>query len=156
MAQTSHAYDLELFQPREPRLVALKDNKKAMENKKKRQRRQAALNTAVILSLAIVVLGMVAYFIFCNVRLTEMNKAIADAQTQLSTLQSEQVRLQAELSGKTSAEQINNYAQQLGMLPIDSHQIYYIEGNQGDLVTVKQADANWFRRAWDSLWGILS
>ena len=104
MAQTNHAYDLEMFQPRQSKLVALKDNRKVIEHKKKRARRQAALNTMAILSIAIVALGMVAYFITCNVRLTEMNKSIADAQVQLNTLHSEQVRLQAELSGKTSAE----------------------------------------------------
>ncbi len=156
MAQTNHAYDLEMFQPREPKLVALKDNKKVVENKKKRQRRQAALNTVAILSIALIALGMVAYFITCNVRLTEMNKSIADAQTQLNTLHSEQVRLQAELAGKTSAEQINNYAQQHGMLPVDSHQVYYIEGSQEDMVTLRQDKGNWFKQAWNSLWSFLS
>lgn len=156
MAQNGFAYDLELFQSREPKLVALKDNKKVLENKKKHQRRQAALNTITILSIAVVVLGMVAYFITCNVHLTEMNKAIADSQTQLNTLHSEQVRLQAELAGKTSAEQINNYAQQHGMLPIDNHQIYYIEGHQEDLVTLKGPAVGWFRQAWDAIWSFLS
>ena len=156
MAQTNHAYDLDMFRPREPKLVALKDNKKVVEHKKKRARRQAALNTVAILSVAIVALGMVAYFITCNVRLTEMNKSIADAQAQLNTLHSEQVRLQAELAGKTSAEQINNYAQQRGMLPIDSHQVYYIDGNQEDKVTLRQDENNWFKQAWNSLWSFLS
>ena len=106
--------------------------------------------------LQVVALAMVAYFITCNVRLTEMNKSIADAQTQLNTLHSEQVRLQAELAGKTSAEQINNYAQQHGMLPVDSHQIYYVEGNQEDKVTLRQDENNWFKQAWNSLWSFLS
>ena len=97
MAYTNEAYDLELFRPREPKLVALSNNKKLQETKKKRVRRQAFLNTAAILAVAVFALGLVAYFITCNVRLTEMNKSINDAQTQLNTLQSEQVRLQAEL-----------------------------------------------------------
>ena len=63
-----------------------------------------------------------------------MNKSINDAQTELNTLQSEQVRLQAELAGLTSAEQINNYAQEHGMLPVDSNQVYYIQADGEDEV----------------------
>ena len=56
----SNAYDLERFQPREPRLVALKDNKKVVENKRKRAVRQARLNVVAYLGVAVLVMGMVA------------------------------------------------------------------------------------------------
>lgn len=156
MAYTNEAYDLELFRPRKPKLVALSNNKKLQETKKKQVRRQAFLNTAAILALAIFALGLVAYFITCNVRLTEMNKSINDAQTELNTLQSEQVRLQAELAGLTSAEQINNYAQEHGMLPVDSNQVYYIQADGEDEVWLAEKGEGWFARAWKSLWNFLS
>lgn len=151
MAHSNTAYDLDLFQPREPRLVALQDNKKVAENKRKRARRQAALNVVVYLSLAVLALGMVAYFITCNVQLTEMNKSINDYQAQLNTLKSEQVRLESELAGLTSAEQISKYAQENGMQPIDSNQIYYIASDGQDQVSAATSDGNWLTELWNSL-----
>ena len=156
MATMNEAYDLTLFERREPRLVALKGNKKAAADKKKRVRRQAVMNVAVYLTLAVVIMGMIGYFITCNVRLTEMNKAISDRQTQLSTLQSEKVRLEAELASKTSAGQIDRYALENGMLPVESSQIYYIAENGDDLVVVPQESQSWLRRVWLTLTGFLS
>ncbi len=156
MAHMNEAYDLDLFQPREPRLVALKDNKKVAENKRKRARRQARLNVIAYLGVAVLALGMVAYFITCNVRLTEMNKAIADSQTELNTLHSEQVRLEAELAGLTSAEKINEYAQEHGLLPMSSNQIYYIAANDQDQVSVAAGQGNWFTKMWTALCNFLS
>lgn len=156
MARMSEAYDLELFQPREPRLVALKNTKKVQEDTRRRTRRQSLVNLIVYLSLALVAMALVGYFITCNVRLTEMNKALADGQTQLSALQSEQVRLQSELAGLTSAERINQYAQEHGMLPMDSNQIYYIEAKEEDQVSLAEENDSWFGKAWDALLDFLS
>ncbi len=150
------AYDLEHFKPREPKLVALEGNKKVAESKRKRAVRQSRLNFVAYLAVAVLALGMVAYFITCNVRLTEMNHAIDDCQAQLNTLHSEQVRLESELAGLTSAEQINNYAQAYGMLPVDSNQIYYIAADQQDAVTLAEDGDNWFVRAWNALRNFLS
>ena len=156
MATMNEAYDLTLFERREPRLVALKGNKKAAADKKKRVRRQAVMNVVVYLTLAVAIMGMIGYFITCNVRLTEMNKAISDRQTQLSTLQSEKVRLEAELAGKTSAGQIDRYALENGMLPVESSQIYYIAENGDDLVVMPQESQSWLHRIWLTLTGFLS
>ena len=153
---SSNAYDLERFQPREPRLVALKDNKKVVESKRKRAVRQARLNIVAYLAVAVIAMGMVAYFITCNVRLTEMNKTIDDCQAELSTLHSEQVRLEAELAGLTSAEQISNFAQNYGLQPIDSNQVYYIAASDQDQVTLAEGQGNWFTRAWHALRNFLS
>lgn len=150
------AYDLERFRPREPRLVALKDNKKVAESKRKRAVRQSRLNVVAYLTVAVLVLGMVAYFITCNVRLTELNKSIADTEARLNTLHSEQVRLESELTALTSPEQISNYAQERGMFPVDSNQIFYIAANEQDQVTLAQDGGNWFIRIWNALRDFLS
>jgi len=156
MARMNEAYDLELFQPREPRLVALKNTKKVQEDTRRRTRRQSLVNLVVYLSLALVAMALVGYFITCNVRLTEMNKTLADGQAQLSALQSEQVRLQSELAGLTSAERINQYAQEHGLLPLDSNQIYYIEAKEEDQVSLAEENDNWFSKAWDAMLDFLS
>ena len=151
MANFNEAYDLELFQPREPRLVALKNDAKTTKENKRRARRQSFANLVVYLSLALVAMGLVGYLITCNVRLTEMNKTLSDGQTQLNALQSEQVRLQSELAGLTSAEKINQYALENGLLPIDSNQIYYITANEEDQVSLAEEQEGWFSKAWNAL-----
>ena len=156
MARTNVAYDLELFQPRETRLVALKNHTKVQADRRRRTRRQSTLNVAVYLTVALLALGMVGYFITCNVRLTEMNKQIADGQAQLSALQSEQVRLQSQLAGLTSAERVNAYAQERGLLPVGSNQIYYIEAKEQDQVSLASENDSWLRKAWDALAALLS
>ena len=156
MARTNQAYDLERFEAREPRLVALKNTKKVQEDTRRRTRRQSVLNVIVYLALALVAMAMVGYFITCNVRLTEMNKALSDGQAQLSALQSEQVRLQSELAGLTSAERVNEYAQENGLLPAGSNQIYYIEAKEQDQVSHANENDSWFRNAWDALLDFLS
>ena len=85
-----------------------------------------------------------------------MNKALSDGQAQLSALQSEQVRLQSELAGLTSAERVNEYAQENGLLPAGSNQIYYIEAKEQDQVSLANENDSWFRKAWDALLDFLS
>lgn len=151
MANINEAYDLDLFRPREPKLVALERNKKVAEDNRKRVRRHARFNVIVYLALALTAVAIIGYLITCNVRMTEMNKIIADYNTELNTLHSERVRLEAELAGKTSAEQINRYAQENGMTPAHSNQIYYIATDGEDVVTVPDGGQNWFGRLWEAI-----
>ena len=152
MAQAaSRAYDLDLFQPRKPHLVELKNTKKATEDNRRRSRRQSVLNLIVYLAIAALAVVLVGYFITCNVQLTEMNKALSDKQSQLSALQSEAVRLKSEMAGKTSAERVNAYVQENGLNPINSNQIYYIEASSEDQVSIPEVESNWFRRAWNAV-----
>lgn len=154
MANINEAYDLDLFRAREPKLVALEKNKKAAADTRKRTRRHARFNVAVYLTVAIVAVAFIGYLITANVRLTELNKEIADCQTELNTLHSERVRLEAELAGKTSPEQINKYAQENGMTPAHSNQIYYIATNGEDVVSVPGGGQNWFGRLWEAITNI--
>ena len=150
MAGINEAYDLELFQPRRPRLVALEDSPKMAKDKQKRSRRQKVLNVVVYLTVALFALGMVAGFITGNVKLTEMNRTISDCQTELSILQSERVRLESALAGKTSAGQIDQYAQLNGMQSAENSQIYYIHGETEDLVEMADSGGGWLRQAFDA------
>ncbi len=156
MANINEAYDLDLFRPREPKLVALEGNKKTAEDNRKRARRHARFNVVVYLALALTAVAIIGYLITSNVRMTEMNKAIADYNTELNTLHSERVRLEAELSGKTSAEQINKYAQENGMTPVDSNRIYYITTDSEDIVTVPGGGQTWFDRLWAAVCKLFS
>ena len=156
MANINEAYDLDLFRPREPKLVALEGNKKVAEDNRKRVRRHARFNVVVYLALALTAVAIIGYLITSNVRMTEMNKTIADYNTELNTLHSERVRLEAELSGKTSAEQINKYALENGMTPVDSNRIYYISTDGEDVVSVPGGGQTWFDRLWETICNIFT
>ena len=151
MAHVSTAYDFELFSDRKPQLVELKNTKKVEEDTRRRTHRQSVFTLLVYLAVAAVVVVLVGYFITCNVRLTEMNKALKDKQAQLSALQSEEVRLKSEVAGLTSAEKVNSYVQENGLGPVNSNQIYYIEAQQQDQVIVPKEEGNWFQRAWNAV-----
>jgi cell division protein FtsL len=156
VANINEAYDLDLFRPREPKLVALEGNKKAAEDTRKRARRHARFNVVVYLALALVAVAIIGYLITSNVRMTEMNKTIADNNAVLNTLHSEHVRLEAELSGKTSPEQINKYAQENGMTLADSNQIHYIAIGDEDVVSVADSGQTWFDRMWEAIGNIFT
>ena len=151
MAHVSTAYDFELFSDRKPQLVELKNTKKVEEDTRRRAHRQSVFSLLVSLAIAAVAIALVGYFITCNVRLTEMNKALKDKQSQLSALQSEEVRLKSEVAGLTSAEKVNSYVQENGLGPVSSNQIYYIEAQQQDQVVVPKEEGNWFRRTWNAV-----
>ena len=153
MARTNAAYDLELFQPRESRLVALKNDTKAKADQSRRTRRQSMLNVVVYLIVGLIALGMVGYFITCNVRLTELNKKIADGEAQLSALESEEVRLKSQWAAAIGPERVNAYAQEHGLVPMANNQIYYIEAKEQDQVSLTSENDSWWDKVWD---GILS
>ena len=153
MAQhTNAAYDLDLFSPqRKPHLVELKNTKKANEDNRRRAHRQSVLNLMIYLAIAAVAVALVGYFITCNVRLTEMNKTLANKQAELSALESEGVRLKSEAAGKTSAEKVNAYVQDNGLYPVNSNQIYYIEATEEDQVFVAEEEPTWWEKARDAV-----
>lgn len=156
MAQTNRAYDLELFQSRETRLVALKNNKKVQEDTRRRNRRQSVLNVVVYLLLGVLVMGAVGFFITGRVVLTEMKQELADQMAYSDALDSESVRLDSELAALTGAEQVNRYAQENGMVPVGSNQIYYIESQEQDQVSLPAENDSWFRKAWNAIQDFLS
>lgn len=154
MAQV--AYDLELFSPRRPHLVEMEGSKKKAEDTRRRTRRQSFLNLVVYLAIAALAIGLVGYFITCNVRLTELNKELIAKQAELSALQSEEVRLRSEVAGETSAEKVDRFVQANGMSPLNSNQVYYIEAEEEDQVSLPEENGNWLQQAWNAVVDFLS
>ena len=154
MAQV--AYDLELFSPRRPHLVEMEGSKKKAEDTRRRTRRQSFLNLVVYLAIAALAIGLVGYFITCNVRLTELNKELIAKQAELSALQSEEVRLRSEVAGETSAEKVDRFVQANGMSPLNSNQVYYIQAEEEDQVSLPEENGNWLQQAWNAVVAFLS
>ena len=106
--------------------------------------------------MGVLVMGAVGFFITGRVVLTEMKQELADQIAYAAALESESVRLDSELSALTSAEQVNRYAQENGMVPVGSNQIYYIESQEQDQVSLPAENDSWFRKAWNAIQDFLS
>ncbi len=150
------AYDLALFESKKAKLVALKPNKKEQKVNHRRKKAQAILNVSAYALIALVVLAVIALLITSNAQLTELNSKIAESKAHLSELQSEQIRLESELAGKTSIANVNNFANNNGMTVAESNQICYISVDGADTVTVAARSGNWMAQIWLSVRNIFS
>ena len=87
-------------------------------------------------ALASVMLGFVVYSY--NQSNTVYNK-VASKESELDSVQAENVRLQAELENRMSAQNVEEYAENvLGMKKIDSSQRKYIQIQTDDVVNIPQ------------------
>lgn len=150
------AYDLALFEKKRAEVVALKPNKKQQKSNSRRAKLHAVLTVVVYISIALVALGIVGFLITSNVQLTELNSKIAESQTTLAELQSEEVRLKSELASKTSIANVNAYAAENGMTATDSTQVSYLTITGSDTVTVSGGASNFFAQLWHAIIGIFS
>lgn len=88
---------------------------------------------------------MVSAVIFSNVQQLQISQQITEKQRELTDLQSENVRMQSELAGKTSNKKIQEFAEnELGMRPIDASQIEYVQIQTSDVVEIPEEEQNFF------------
>ena len=93
---------------------------------------------------------MLSAVIYSNVQQLQINNEITEKQKELTDLQSENVRMQSEIAGKTSNKNVQEYAENvLGMRPIDASQIEYVQIQTADVVEIPEAEANFFVKVKD-------
>ncbi len=154
----SEAYDLSLFEPREPKLVALKPNKKAIKEAKRRTRIQSFLNTTLTLLSAAAVVAVVGLMIASRIRLTEMNSEISRKQAELNQVISETKRLESELASRTSAQSVEAYAKENGMQKMEPGQVAYITVEPMDTESGEnsQEETGFWESVWNTIVGFFS
>ncbi len=127
------AYDLSRFAParqesRRPRLTVANPGAKA------RARARAAYALKVV-AMALALAAAIAALLYSQAVLSELKAEANTVQNDLRDMESEQVRLSAELESKISMRNIEEYAtQKLGMAPLDKSQITYVDLSQGDRI----------------------
>lgn len=135
--------------PQPPRRPQYND-KIEMENGTQRRFSVLSMVLGVFVCFAIV-----SALIFSNVQQLQINQEITAKQKELTDLQSENVRMQSEIAGKTSNKKIQEYAEDvLGMRVIDASQIEYVQIQTADVVEIPEAEQNIFVKAkqwWDEL-----
>ncbi len=96
----------------------------------------------VFVFLCFLLLGAV---ILSNVQQLQISNEITAKKQEYMNLQSENVRMQSEIAGKTSNKNIQEYAENiLGMQTIDASQIEYVEIQTNDVVEIPVEEQNVF------------
>lgn len=150
------AYDLSLFADEQHgKVISIEENKKQKREAKHRSFLQSLISAVAVVSVIAVVLAVVLMAIISKVKLTEMNEAIADLDNELAILQSENVRLNSELTEIASSDRIDAYAEKHGLQKMETGQIYYFTVDGGDRIE-KPADENpsFWSSAWSALTGL--
>ncbi len=143
----SEAYDLSRFEPKKK--ITQLPGKHAATATKKRSKRQRLANaiTAVLVSCG--VLMVITLMISSQIRLTELNSAISQQEILLNQAIGETKRLESELAAQTSAQSVEQYAQNAGLQQMESGQIDYIT------VTVPEKESEPETGLWASIWGAI-
>ncbi len=86
--------------------------------------------------------------IYSHSQQLEISREIEVKKHELTDLQSENVRMQSEIAGKTSNKNIQDYVENvLGMRTIDTSQIEYVQIQTADVVEIPEAEQNLFVKA---------
>ncbi|WP_297957482.1 hypothetical protein [uncultured Ruminococcus sp.] len=113
------------------------EQKPEIEMSKNEARSGSILTILFVSLLAAALLGSVIYSL--DKRNTMYNKVSA-MNEKLDSAEAENVRLQSELDSKMSAKNIEEYAQSLGMVKLNSSQITYKKIQTGDVVTIPEQE----------------
>ncbi len=98
-----------------------------------------------ITALAVLICSMVVITLD---RRNRVYSEITSANTQLATLEAENVRIRSELDAKVSLKNVEDYAENvLHMKKIDNSQIEYIKIQNSDIISVPEKEDSIFAKA---------
>ncbi|MBC2872325.1 hypothetical protein KQI11_10650 [Acetanaerobacterium sp. MSJ-12] len=129
----AQAYDLSLFENREPRMRVIK-NEKPLPQKKS--------TPAAKILLAAVIVILAGMMLYSRVQLVELGDDLRAAKTELESTRSETTRLNMQVESKMSLAHVEEYAQNtLGLVKVDNQQVEYVSLNQENKVYVAKNDS---------------
>lgn len=130
------AYDISRFEQREARPV--RDFKVVKAKKPRYRLKPASVFTGML--MAGLVIGVLGLLLYSHAQLTELTAGINTAKKELSALQSESIRLEAELESRISIRNIEEYAtKQLGLAKMEKYQMEYVNLSGGDRAVLLKA-----------------
>jgi len=105
------------------------------------------LSVVKVILCAVVCFALLAAVILSNVQQLQLTSEITAKQKEYTDLQSENVRMQTELAGRTSNKNVQEYAENvLGMHALNPSQVEYIQIQTDDVVEIPEEDQNLFVR----------
>lgn len=137
-------YDFSLFEEKTERQKAVEKYKNNMTKNSEQPKKKRKHNFFLIFSAVIIgslVTSVVAFMISGQVKLTELNQQIIEAEQQLDEAKSVYTQMQMKIDAKFTAEFISNYAvTELNMVKSDDFQKTYIKLSEGDKVQILKRD----------------
>ncbi len=105
------------------------------------------ISSVKVILCSIVCFALLIAVIASNVEQLQLTNEITARQKLYTDLQSENVRMQSELAGKTSNKNVQEYAEHvLGMHALNPSQVEYIEIQTADVVEIPEEEQNIFVR----------
>lgn len=124
------AYDYSVYEPTPKR-----EPEKRIQVKKTTKVKTISASKSLITAIA-------ALFLFCSilygkVEMSRLYNESADSRNQLALLNSENVRMQTAIEGKTALKNVEIYAEEvLGLQKLDKAQIQYVELQKDNIIEV--------------------
>lgn len=132
MAVNNAAYDFSRFEAPEPQKASAAAKQPELKVVPRR-RQMAKANPLPKLGLVLLMVVMIVMTIYSQVVLSELSSEISHAQTRLTSLESESVRLSAQLTSAGSSRALEEYAtSKLGLSKMESSQITYVNMHEQD------------------------
>lgn len=120
MYRDNTAYDFERFTPKKRAVVELP------VRKAKNKPALFSLKQPMLVFSVVAVLVLIIAQLHCQLQLSETVDKISQTEKRIESLQSENTRLQTELNGKVSFDNMETSAKEMGMQKITAAQTEYI------------------------------
>ncbi len=150
----SEAYDISLYDlpvmknSTAPRIDNRPEQKPQQAKKPKSEaqiRKESAasvLRALKIFAVSVTLLLLFGAVLFSKISLIKLEKDLAEIETKISDVQSENTRLMMQLSSDASIEKVDAYAVSvLGMSKLERYQIHYFDNGDVDKVVVADGKA---------------
>ncbi len=152
MSANSNAYEMDRFVRKpatsERNLTVVRTNRQAKQAA--RRKYVAMLRSTMVLLVVIVIAGT---YLFSKVQITELTEQINAAEKSLNAEQSENVRLQLQVEGQLSMNNIEQYAADLGLSKLQQYQVTCVCLNAEDVITISSSNRGFFGEVWDAISG---
>ena len=118
---------------RAPRPKVVKKTRAQLRAETRRSRAMAIK----IMAVATVLFTMIAFQIYSQVRVDELDRQLADINSQISIMESDNTRLSMEIGANVELSKVEEYAQNtLGMVKVSDYQVQYLNISNEDTVEV--------------------
>ena len=129
------AYDLSRFEPAaRPKLEVVKPKKPETFS----ITRAWGVAPIKIILLSIFLVGIISIMLASQIALVELGDNILTLQDELATLQSEEVRLQLQLDAGLSLQNVEEMAEEMGLVKMENYQVQRVYLNNDDAVVVAE------------------
>lgn len=116
----------------------------------KAEARRSTAKTIKIMTICAVFFALIAFQIYSQVQVDELDRELNDINSEISVLDSENTRLNMQLDSVISLDKVDEYAQDvLGMVKVENYQVSYIDLSGGDSVVVSGGKVH--KSLWDTV-----